>query len=274
MFKIFFIFLLLLNSCSSNKNGLMLTDKDGKTKIIQKQRPDFNKIQLTNQKLKLSSGLETEPVNKHILKNDDVNLTSLKDDKNKIVIPENPIKDEFVSQSSAYFNKSVVDRTVFDNQKDLNLTSTAPEIIDKNKNILDFNFLPQNLFSDDLSGQNKILQKAPLKKDLEKNTLVVKKEEEINHEEKREENYQNSKTILDNKYYLQLGSFTNLKNAESLVKKFKNSFIVKKKIKGKNHFRVVSGGYKNNSTAELEKEKIIKKGHFDVYVFIEKSKNK
>ena len=74
MFRVFFIFLLLLSSCSTNKDGLVLTDKDGKKKIIQKQRPDFNKIQLTNQKLRLASGIETEPINKQILKNDDVSI--------------------------------------------------------------------------------------------------------------------------------------------------------------------------------------------------------
>lgn len=76
------------------------------------------------------------------------------------------------------------------------------------------------------------------------------------------------------KYYLQLGSFKNEKEANELLNKYKlqnqKGSIIKVDIPGKGlYHRVVLGEFDNKNTAELEKERIINLGHYDVFIFKE-----
>lgn len=78
--------------------------------------------------------------------------------------------------------------------------------------------------------------------------------------------------LKKNKYYIQMGSFGNDKNAARLLQQFANVgtqhySIETKTSGGKKIYRVVIGTFDTKAAAEKEMEKILEKGHFDCYVF-------
>ena len=82
-----------------------------------------------------------------------------------------------------------------------------------------------------------------------------------------------SKTNVANKknkkYYIQLGIFGEKSNAETTYSKYSkisNGMIENYLHKGKNKFKVLLGPYTDRQLAETDMEKVIKTGHYDVYI--------
>ena len=71
------------------------------------------------------------------------------------------------------------------------------------------------------------------------------------------------------KYYIQLGIFGEKSNAETIYSKYSkisNGMIENYLHKGKNRFKVLLGPYTDKKLAEIDIEKVIKTGHYDVYI--------
>jgi cell division protein FtsN len=70
-------------------------------------------------------------------------------------------------------------------------------------------------------------------------------------------------------YYLQLGAFKSKKGAETMLNNYKrisSGEIKTVTINNQKVYRVVLGPYNSKSTAESNKEKVIKTGHYDVFI--------
>jgi cell division protein FtsN len=74
-----------------------------------------------------------------------------------------------------------------------------------------------------------------------------------------------------NKYYIQLGSFSDEKKAKKLIDDFKDvgseRKVVPVIINKKNVYRSVIGRFNTKKEADKEMEKILNRGHFDVFTF-------
>lgn len=77
--------------------------------------------------------------------------------------------------------------------------------------------------------------------------------------------------LIKNKYYIQLGSFEDQNKANKLIEKFtdvgKEQKVVPVIAKGKQMYRAVIGNFNTKAEAEKEMEKVLNRGHFDVYIF-------
>ena len=92
----------------------------------------------------------------------------------------------------------------------------------------------------------------------------------------KDEGISSSNDLTKGKFYLQLGSSRNDKTAIRILNKFTgvldNCFILKTPSEDNENIiynRIICGHFNTKEDAELSKEKIVKMGHYDVFVFKE-----
>jgi cell division protein FtsN len=77
--------------------------------------------------------------------------------------------------------------------------------------------------------------------------------------------------LIKNKYYIQVGSFTNAEKAQQLINNFvdigSKQGVVPVISQNKQMYRAVVGEFNSRPEAEKEMEKVLERGHFDAYVF-------
>jgi cell division protein FtsN len=80
-----------------------------------------------------------------------------------------------------------------------------------------------------------------------------------------------STSLVRNKYYVQLGSFKNKSKADKLLDSYKDVGKTHQVVDNKNGnstlYRVIIGTFNTNLEATNAKNKLIDKGHTDVFVF-------
>lgn len=130
MLRILLVLLLFITSACSNKY-IVLTGKDGKKTVFKKQTPEFNKMYIEKQK---RSGNVKR-------------INEVASDK-KIEREEN----KFVSDSTAYSDKSVLDKNKVINETIKKNNSITKDLIKESgnnaKTIDDFDYLPNSIFAD------------------------------------------------------------------------------------------------------------------------------
>jgi cell division protein FtsN len=78
-----------------------------------------------------------------------------------------------------------------------------------------------------------------------------------------------SQSSGNDSYYLQLGAFKSKTGAETMLNSYKKISVGEIKtvtINNQKIYRVVLGPYNTRGTAEVNKEKVIKTGHYDVFI--------
>ncbi|MDR2527159.1 MAG: SPOR domain-containing protein [Rickettsiales bacterium] len=89
-----------------------------------------------------------------------------------------------------------------------------------------------------------------------------------NKEQKKSPSTKNEKSYSQKGYYIQVGIYSEKKNAENIYKKYSDinsGKIEEYNNKGKK-YKVVLGPYKDRNSAENDMNKVIKLGHYDVYI--------
>jgi cell division protein FtsN len=239
--------LLLLFSCQArdiNGSGYRLVGKNGKVIYFEKKRPQFNKEQLKK--------LETTKLENV---NEETKKTKKQSEDKTAKTTQNTTVD-----SSAYTLKSVMDSVV--KNEDINAIARDIETMPSTKTIKDFEYIPEVYFENVADSERLTVKQN-------QNFLVSKR---IDKQRKLEEiSTENSKSLVKNKYYVQLGSFKSKIKAEKLLSKYTDVGSTRQliqNVKGDTVFyRVIIGVFNTNAEATDVKNKIIQRGHTDVFVF-------
>lgn len=180
---------------------------------------------------------------------------------NNVIKQNEAIKNEFLNGGNGTKKTEVKNKTV--KKIELNQNSDVKKIeskktesdledIVKRNNAIKNEFLNDNKQISDKKTENNVfsLNKTPTK---------------------TPKTIDSSNILKNNKYYLQLGSFSNKKQAEKIISSF-NSIGDERKVipvlyENKQIYRAIIGSFDTKEKAEKEMEKIIEKGHFDVFVF-------
>jgi cell division protein FtsN len=161
-----------------------------------------------------------------------------------------------------YFEKK---RPQFNEEQIKKQTDESAKKIDasQSRTIRDFNYIPDSYF-ENVSEEDK---------------LTIKQDQNFHQSKKIEKQrdvgelkVESSTALVNNKFYLQLGSFKSKEKAEKLLEKSESMGgtvrkIVENKRNGFTFYRVVIGTYNTKPEALNMKEKIVAGGHTDVFVF-------
>lgn len=257
MEKLKYLFLLfLLTACiQPDFNQVRIVDEYGKPAKINKIIPAFNEQQMLKQKKAFNDSI-TE-VNKFrqdfndIENNDITNLQNINNDSNIIE----------VSNNKQYPDDIFADRIT--NYKYLSDNKNI-QVIDKNDKKEYISVKEENL--------NKVIQTQVVennKTKIKENNSDIKSTTNKNKPINKQNNSLQFNNINSKGFYIQIGIFNEKINAENSYKKYSkihkggiDEYISKSKVK----YKVLLGPYSNRNTAEKDLEKVIKTGHYDVYI--------
>ncbi len=189
------------------------------------------------------------------------------------------------SQKSSIISNNKPEATL-----DIAKNNNTPIVINNNK--------PTNKIDDDIIKRNESIKNEFLNGSKKNNIEVVKnKNQNINNNKNINKKVNNTKNLNNNgiknnsnfkkgqtknkvvindglikdKYYIQIGSYTNEKKAYKMVNDFNSTGNEQKVVpilfNDQQMYRVVVGAFNTKPEAEKVMEKIIEKGHFDVFVF-------
>jgi cell division protein FtsN len=232
-----------------NKSGYRLVGKDGKVIYFEKKRPQFNEEQLK----KNSSNKKLETAK---LKDVNENIDKKKEEEQR----KRNTKNTATLDSSAYTLRSVMDNIV--KNEDINAMAKSIEALPTGKSIKDFENIP-DMYFENVPNNERLTVKQ------NQNFLTARK---IDSQRKLDEaNTELSTSLTRNKYYLQLGSFRSKAKAEKLLNKYADVGKIRQVVESKSGssilYRAVIGTFDTNLEASGVKNKLIEKGHTDVFVF-------
>lgn len=224
---------------------MRIVDKYGKPVKINKIVPAFNEEQMLKQKEAFNNNNITE-INKF---RQNYNYTD-----------KNNINNNNINMITANVNKYPDD--VFADR------ITNYKYLDNNQNIQIIDQSKQN--------NNKNINKVIQKEIIENEKQIILTKNKYNNKNNKNNNNNNKKenTKIYNNLnlkgtYIQIGIYNKRKNAETAYKKYSNihngnieEYISKSKVQ----YKVLLGPYFNKKTAEKDLEKVIKTGHYDVYI--------
>lgn len=267
-------------ACSKNNSDrIKIVDANGEPVKLNRIVPEFNEQQMQKQKEALSSNNQNGSNIKFV--NGNFNIMQQVNDPN-FITPKNTFPDEDI------FADRITNFNYVENNK-----KQTPKILDGNANNNIDNINDKKNIVDDNSSKIKEnkndikdLKSNEIKKEkVAKNTIIENsvKNEEKNNTEIDINEIKDNKPITENKiktnvanknksnkmFYIQLGIFGEKSNAEatySRYSKISNGMIENYLHKGKNRFKVLLGPYTDKKLAEIDMEKVIKTGHYDVYI--------
>ncbi len=173
-------------------------------------------------------------------------------------------KKENKSQKSIELNNKVI--------------NTSPDIVTQNKITTNKQNINNNLITKS-SIDNNIIKKNENIKNEFFNEISVKKSTDLDKKKNAlfttqnqiDKKIRSNDTLVKNKYYIQLGSYSDLKKAYKTVNNYNltenEKIIVPITINNKKMYRAIIGTFNTKTEAEKIMEKIIEKGHFDVFIF-------
>lgn len=303
---IFFIFLV---ACLKNgTEQVRIVDNDGNPVKLNKMVPDFNREQLIKQKEAFNKNQkDIIEVNKFRQDYNETNTQQLNNknsldisDKNIIIPINNRYPDDIFADRITNYNyikedKNIIQRIktndipkvsnkekIINNKKnkiieeDVKKTKTTKQDINnvnKTKNTInDSNII--NLDNNIKNTKNKIYVFGNTEKS-NKNTLKNNQKSKMVKDKSIEKTIptikkENSKT---KGYYIQIGIYNKKNNADISYKKYSKinpAIIEEYSIKNKKMYKVLLGPIDNKEKAEEVLEKIIKTGHYDVYIIEKK----
>jgi cell division septation protein DedD len=261
---IFFpIFFLLSCATKTNQEKIRIIDADGNPVNIKKMIPKFNEQQIVKQRMAISQQ-QLESSSKRVEVNKFVNQEGYEQNKTSFDVNDYP-DDIFADRITNYnYMKTNEDNKIIANKKNDNI-----EIIDNkinnNKNLNNNIYIDNNI---DISPQkvdnNMQIDNKPLNSTI-KNDKNNNDKIKISSKASKTIKNDTKKLAIDKGFYIQIGSYTNESSAKKIYDKYKNVNIGKiDKKNGK--YRVLLGHYDNKKNAEKDMEKIIKMGHYDVYI--------
>ena len=244
--KYLFIFVFLFGCVQPKFESVKIVDEYGKTAKINKIIPAFNEEQMLKQKEAFNNNnTTTTKVNKfrQNYNNPDENSDVFNDNSNIITNNINKYPDDIFADRITNY------RYLDDNHK--------VQIIDKSKQNEDKNI-------------NKVVQTEVIEN--KKQMVLTHENEEIKSDNNVKNNNKNNKpksTAKTRGFYIQIGIYSEKNNANTAYKKYSSIHsgdIEEYIFKNKAQYKVLLGPYSNKKLAEKDLEKIIKTGHYDVYI--------
>lgn len=237
MRKLLYLFLIcLLSSCiQSNVKKVRIVDAQGNPVKINKIIPKFNEEQMEKQK----QAFDSSKKNNYNVSTNNVKFVN----KNSGIMQQ--INDpNFISVNSTPDNDVFADRITNFNYV---------ENVQQNTNEKD----------DNISKNKSSVKRVLVQNDIKNNVV----EEVANDKQTTKSN--NNKNSSAKGYFIQLGVFNEKSNAEAAYSKYSkiyNGIIDNYLSKGKIKYKVSLGPYIDKKLAEKDLEKVIKMGHYDVYI--------
>jgi len=289
----FLIFFIFLTSCiQGNNQQVQIVDKNGKPAKIVKIVPQFNEEQMAKQKEAFGNKENfAQQVNKFRQNYNDYNQDDVQ---NINTIPERQNKNVSIDSIDAESNILIEKSSMYPNDifedRITNYNYNSSQMQNNNQQDTQNGFSSQkkttqvlnNNSNDNLLYRNKG-NKTPQIIDnsdnnnqiIEENNALGKNPKTFNNTDNKRNNIkkQTSASVLNSKniknYYIQIGVYGERKNAETMYNKYKNistGFIDEYKVNNILKYKVVLGPFSNKKTAESSLNKVIKTGHYDVYI--------
>ncbi|MFC1659091.1 SPOR domain-containing protein [Pseudomonadota bacterium] len=242
--------IVILTSCQPKAENLRVVNSRGQPVNLEKKVPVFNSQQLEKQKaFKQNNGgitLIDESGPKYFNSRGNNYAYAEKQDS----LPESIFADQIKNDKRKIIKKNPDKATI----KEVETPITENEVNIQSGNIDSKNRV-EYLFPEDKT--------SPTRKKSQKNNNVVA----LNQKSKT--TTQSSSPYKNDFYYLQLGAFKSKKGAETMLNDYKrisSGEIKEVTINKQKIYRVVLGPYTTKNRAETNKEKVIKTGHYDVFV--------
>ncbi len=272
----YFVFFVIITGClQSGVERVRIVDRNGNPARINKIVPKFNEEQLLKQREAFNSNQETNfEINKF---RQDYNTTTAQPI-NRNLPPAAATSDQniIVPINNRYPNDIFADRITNYNYIQDNITTvqgtrkaddpktvTRQEIIeDTNNKIIEGDIV------DTRTGE-KIKQK------ITSTSRTVKQQPSTKVQPKTANNKSTAKATAaknassQRQYYIQIGVYSKKKNADIAYNKYSkisSGSIEEYNVKNKKKYKVLLGPYNNKKVAEQNLEKVIKTGHYDVYI--------
>lgn len=244
----------------------ILKEENEKNKItnsLDKNKKDNQLINIENKEKEIEIEKNNEKIKSQDIEVNNVNNIEEKEN----IIKEADIKEEILptiteEKKPSFFSRLFKVNKAKDEEKEKDVINIE-EVEDANNN-------------EEKVVYNIVEHKDLLYKDEEfKSTIEKEKKNDLNKVLKNE-GISSSSELVKGKFYLQLGSSRNHKTAIKTLNKFSgivdNCFILKTPAEDNESIvynRIICGHFDTKKDAELSKEKIIKMGHYDVFVFKE-----
>lgn len=250
----------------NTSDKIKIVDANGSPVKLNRIVPEFNEQQMQKQKEALSSNNQNGSNIKFV--NGNYNIMQQVNDPN-FITTKNTFPDENI------FADRITNFNYIEKDKKQNLSKPSLDN-EKNSNIIDVKNQKNSII--EVDSNNLVKSDKPDNKNnkITKNNVSEKVVEIDDNSSKNKKNLsiQNKlKTDIANKkskkYYIQLGIFGEKSNAETIYSKYSkisNGMIENYLHKGKNRFKVLLGPYTDKKLAEIDMEKVIKTGHYDVYI--------
>jgi cell division protein FtsN len=253
-------FLLLLSSCQSKpkqakRKSFQVVNKEGDVVSLNRQVPKYNQEQIAKQKM---SNPNIMIMNGNI----DYNQSMQKDifaDKAPTktfvdIKPDNEVKNDKeifkVTDQEKKLKKEIIQK-----KENGQISNRATQINKKEKTpIKEVNINNEKSLRNSNGATNNKIKKTVIATTPKKQTAKKK----------------TKKTSKNGKFYIQIGAYSLKSNAEKSLNKYSNinKGMVKNytNSKGVVIYRTVLGPYNSRAQAENDLEKVIQRGHYDVYI--------
>lgn len=265
--KLLLLLILLVSCIQSGLNQVRIVDSNGNPAKINKIVPSFNEQQMMKQKEAFNNSI-TE-VNKfrqdfnEINQNQEMNIETHNDSNvikvaNSNKYPEDIFADRITNYKYLDTNKNVqiIDKSTTSNTQNTNKNNTNKIVetkVEKNNQTVN----------------TKNNQEINVKNNTNKTTNSTKGNNIPKTKNDNTKKVTSTNNINSKGFYIQIGIFNKKTNAENSYKQFSSihkggidEYISNSKVK----YKVLLGPYSNRNTAEKDLEKVIKTGHYDVYI--------
>ena len=250
----------------NTSDKIKIVDANGSPVKLNRIVPEFNEQQMQKQKEALSSNNQNGSNIKFV--NGNYNIMQQVNDPN-FITTKNTFPDENI------FADRITNFNYIEKDKKQNLSKPSLDN-EKNSNIIDVKNQKNSIIEVDSNNlvksdkpdnkNNKITKNNVSEKVVEIDDNSSKNKKNLSIQNKLKTNIANKKS---KKYYIQLGIFGEKSNAETIYSKYSkisNGMIENYLHKGKNRFKVLLGPYTDKKLAEIDMKKVIKTGHYDVYI--------
>ena len=297
----YFIFIALICGCANNTERFVFVDNNGNQVQVHRMVPKFNEEQLQKQK-NLSNNYEAnnfkQMYNNSQQKSNFAPINVQSNDENIIIAHNNKYPNDIFSDRITNYNYI----NTSNNQKDINTKPSSNKldtnrtnnkdnkdnkenknnksndnkkntiISDKNKNnkkyvlMIDDKNIKNNIQNKNIQTNTKSLSNSTL----QKNTSVQQKDIDLAKQDTNVVITTNKTTKkIDKGYYIQIGIYSNKDNANKSYNKYKtikSGVIEEYSSETSVKYRVLLGPYSKKDSAEKDLERVIKTGHYDVYI--------
>lgn len=275
MKRLLYLFLVgLLSSClQNNVRRVRIIDAQGNPAKINKIVPRFNEEQMEKQKRAFNSSREDGGNAGDNVKfvNKNSGIMQQINDPNFISVGNRlPSDDVFADRITNFNYVEEVQQPVVSNKKDnvsLANEKNAEKKKDSAKKALIYNEIKNEVVEEKVVNKNEVIEEkvvnAPAK------TLNTISNDKKTASSPAKTASMASGNAKDKGYFIQIGIFSEKSNAEASYSKYSkisNGVIDNYLSKGKTRYKVLLGPYNDRTLAEKDLKKVIKMGHYDVYI--------